>query len=235
MTWQVLLTLLAGGVAALDATPVAQSLLSQPLVTSWVMGVIWGDPMLALRVGVVLQVFAASTLPVGARTPEDFATGGVIGAGVALALAGGAPYSVAQDACALVGVTIGLVAAVSSVPLLKWQRRRSEALSRWCEDALRHGDAGALARAHRAAVVLAFAVGVLFTAAFLAVGSWGLRPVIGHHSIRLSHAWNLVQPLWLGLGLAHLLNAFVQRRFTRAALFGFGLVAGWVWLVGRGS
>jgi len=41
----------------------------------------------------------------------------------------------------------------------------------------------------------------------------------------------VAQPVWLGLGLAHLLNAFVQRRFMRAALFGLGLVVGWVLLV----
>jgi mannose/fructose/N-acetylgalactosamine-specific phosphotransferase system component IIC len=235
MNPRVLLTLLVGGVAALDATPVAQTLLSQPLITSWILGALWGEPQLALRVGVVLQVFAASTLPVGARTPEDFAIGGVVGAGVALALAVGTPFAVAHDACALVGVLVGLVAAVLGVPMLKWQRRRSEALSRWCENALRQGDPRALARAHGAAVVLAFGAGVVLTAAFLAAGSWGLRAAIEHESIRLSRAWNLVQPLWLGLGLAHLLTAFVQRRFTRAALFGFGLVAGWVLLVGRGG
>lgn len=235
MNPKVLLTLVVGGAAALDATPVAQTLLSQPLVTSWMLGAIWGDPLLALRVGVVLQVFAASTLPVGARTPEDFAIGGVVGAGVALALSVGTPFAVALDACALAGVVCGLIAAVLGVPVLKWQRRRSEALSRWCEDALRRGDAHAMARAHIAGVVLAFAAGVLCTAALLAAGSWALRSAVEHQSIRLSRAWSLVQPLWLGLGLAQLLAAFVQRRFTRAALFGFGLVAGWVLLVGRGS
>ena len=36
-------TFLLGGIAALDATPVAQTLLSQPLVTSTLLGWWWGD------------------------------------------------------------------------------------------------------------------------------------------------------------------------------------------------
>jgi hypothetical protein len=37
--------------------------------------------------------------------------------------------------------------------------------------------------------------------------------------------------LWIGLGLAQLLHAFVQRRLTRAALFGVALLAGWLVLM----
>lgn len=230
-----LLTLLLGGIAALDATPVAQSMLFQPLVTAGILGWIWGDPLLAIEVGLVLQVFAAGTLPIGARTPEDYATGGVIGVGVALALATQAPYAIGREASALAGSLCGMISATAGVPVLKWQRRRNEALSRWCEDALRRGERRALGRAHLASVVLAFAAGVVFCAVFLAAGTWSLRPVVEQHSIRMARAWDMVHPVWLGLGLAHLLHAFVQRRFTRAALFGFGLVAGWILLMLQGD
>ena len=70
----------------------------------------------------------------------------------------------------------------------------------------------------------------MFCAAFLAACAWLLPPLVAHRSIRLARAWSVAQPLWLGLGLAHLLSAFVQRRFTRAALFGLGLIVGWILL-----
>ncbi len=229
-----LATVLLGGIAALDATPVAQTLLSQPLVSATLLALVWGDWAVALKVGVVLQVFAAGTSPIGARTPEDYATGGVIGAGTALMLASNAHFSVMQDASVLVGCVAGMVAAVAGVPLIKWQRRRNEGLSRWCETAIRAGDTSALGRAHAAAVVLAFGLGLVFCAVFLAASARWLPPLVQHHSIRLARVWEVCQPLWLGLGLAHLLNAFVQRRFLRAALFGLGLVVGWVLLFVEG-
>ena len=109
MNFQVAITLLLGGLAALDATPVAQTFLSQPLVTGTLLGAVWGDWEVALEVAIVLQLLAASTVPVGARTPEDFAVGGVVGVGTALAIAAEQPFSVTRDASALLGVLVGLV------------------------------------------------------------------------------------------------------------------------------
>ena len=57
---QLLLTLLLAGIAALDATPVAQTLMSQPLITATLVGLLWGQWVLALKVGIVLQLFAAA-------------------------------------------------------------------------------------------------------------------------------------------------------------------------------
>jgi mannose/fructose/N-acetylgalactosamine-specific phosphotransferase system component IIC len=228
-------TLLLGGIAVVDATPVAQTLVSQPLVTATVLGWLWHDWRTALEVGIVLQVLAASTLPVGARTPEDYAAGGVVGAGLALMLASGQAFEFAREGCALVGVLAGLVAATGGIPLLRWQRRRNEGLARWCEAEITRGNEGALAAAQRAGIVLAFAVGVAYTAVCLGLGVWGLAGLVGHESIRLSRAWALAQPLWLGLGLAQVLNAFVRRRLVRAAIFGAALMSAWIVLVVRSA
>ena len=47
-------------------------------------------------------------------------------------------------------------------------------------------------------------------------------------SLWLARAWRLAQPLWLGLGLAQLLHAFVQRRLSRVSVFGAALIAAWL-------
>lgn len=224
-------TVLLGGVAALDATPVAQTLLSQPLVTATVLGLLWGDLPTALSVGVVLQILAASTLPVGSRTPEDYATGGVVGTGVALALGAHAPFEYLRQSAMLVGTFAGMLTAVGGVPLIKWQRRRNEGLSHWCEQALRAGDERALGRAHAAAVALAFGVGVAYCAVAMGAVFLLTRGAVVQESMRLARAWELLQPLWLGFGFAQLLHAFVQRRLTRAAVFGASLVGAWLVLV----
>lgn len=231
MNPQLLYTILLGGVAALDATPIAQTLLSQPIVTGTLLAFIWGDWQTALETAIVLQIFAATTLPVGARTPEDYATGGVIGIGLALALA--APHNIefVRQGAVLMGVIAGLLFAALGVPLIKWQRRRNEALGRWCEARLRGGDEGALAMSHRAAVFLAFGVGVGYTALGLMLGMWVLSDLVLKESLWLSEAWRLAKPILIGAGLASLLNAFVQRKLARAALFGFALIGTWLVLM----
>lgn len=222
------LTLLIGGVAALDATPVAQTFLSQPLVTATLLGAVWGEMRLALQVAVVLQILAASTVPVGARTPEDYATGGVVGVASALVLAGHHPFALTRDACAMLGVMVGLLVAVLGAGLLKWQRRLNEGLSRWCEERLRVGEERALGAAQRAAVVLAFAAGVAYCAACLAGAIAGLTRMASSESLWLARGWHLAQPLWLGLGLAQILHAFVQRRLARISVFGAALIVAWL-------
>jgi mannose/fructose/N-acetylgalactosamine-specific phosphotransferase system component IIC len=226
-----LATALLGGVAALDAEPVAQTLFSQPLVTATVLGFVWGDWATAFEVGIVLQVLAASTLPVGSRTPEDYATGGVVGVGLALALANHEAFTIAKQGCAMLGVLVGMVVATAGIPLLKWKRRTNEGLARWCEEAVRAGDAGAPARAQGAAIVLSFALGVTYTALCLGVGIVLLDRVAAQESLRLARAWTLARPLWLGLGLAQVLSAFLQRRLTRGVAFGAALVATWMFLM----
>lgn len=231
MSWHVLATVLLGGLAALDATPVAQTMFSQPLVTATLLGLIWGDWRVALEVGVVLQLLAASTMPVGSRAPEDYAAGGVVGAGVALAAASQHPFLVVQDSAALAGVFAGLVTALLGVPLTKWQRRRNEGLGRWCEAEVRRGHEGAVGEAQRAGVVLSFGVGVGYSAICLAAGVWLLAPVVAGHSLRLARAWTLAQPLWIGLGLAQVVQAFLQRRITRAVGFLVAMTAAWFLLI----
>lgn len=231
MTIPFLLTLLLGGVAVLDATPVGQTLLSQPLVTATLLGALWGDWHTAIAVGVVLQILAASTLPIGARTPEDYATGGVVGTGLALTLAHGVTLQPWRDAAQLAGVIVGLLAATSGVPLIRWQRRRNEGLSRWCEAEILAGNEHAPALASAAGVSMAFAIGVALAAVWLVGATLLLRGVVEAESLRLARAWLIAQPLWMGFGLAQLLMAFVQRRLTRAGVFGAAMVGAWLTLV----
>ncbi len=234
MSWHVLATVLLGGLAALDATPVAQTMLSQPLVTATLLGAIWGDWRVALEVGVVLQLLAASTLPIGSRAPEDYATGGVVGAGVALLAAAQHPFLMVQESAALVGVFAGVVTAILGVPLVKWQRRRNEGLSRWCEDEVRRGHEGAVGSAQRAGVVLAFGVGVGYSAICLALGAWLLGPLVAGHSLRLARAWALAQPLWIGLGLAQIVQAFVRQRVSRVVGYLAAVAVAWFLLIVTG-
>ena len=131
----------------------------------------------------------------------------------------------------MLGVLAGLITAMLGTAPLKWQRRMNEGLARWCEERLRIGDERALAAAQRAGVVLAFAVGVSYCAICLGGAVVGLRGFAGEESLKLARAWKLAQPLWLGLGLAQILHAFVQRRLTRVALFGAALIAAWLILI----
>jgi hypothetical protein len=58
-----------------------------------------------------------------------------------------------------------------------------------------------------------------------------LEDLVARESLRLARAWSLARPLWLGLGLAQVLSAFLQRRLTRGIAFGTALLAAWMFLM----
>jgi mannose/fructose/N-acetylgalactosamine-specific phosphotransferase system component IIC len=228
MSIELMGTLLIAGMAAVDTVPIGQWMLSQPLVTAALLGWLWHDIGVALAAGAVLQVLAAATLPLGARTPEDYAAGGVIGVSLALAASSGHPFATTQNAALLLGVVAGMLAALGGIPLMRWQRRRTEGLARWCEERLAAGDEGAALRASWAGVAVAFGVGVVYCALWLAIGVPLLGGWVHGESLRLARAWTMAQPLWMGFGIAQLLHSFLRHRPRRALLFAVALMGGWL-------
>jgi mannose/fructose/N-acetylgalactosamine-specific phosphotransferase system component IIC len=63
---------LLGGVVGLDATSFPQMMLSRPLVSATLTGLLFGRPAAGLMVGAILEVYALLILPFGAaRYPES--------------------------------------------------------------------------------------------------------------------------------------------------------------------
>lgn len=70
MSW--LSLALLGGVVGLDSTSFPQAMISRPLVSASLAGLLLGRPLEGMLVGVLLEVFALVILPIGAsRTPES--------------------------------------------------------------------------------------------------------------------------------------------------------------------
>lgn len=85
MTWIVLALL--GGVVALDAVSVAQTMLSRPLVAGVLAGFVVGDVVAGLQIGALLELFLLVAVPAGGgRMPE-----GGIASVVAVAAVAAAP------------------------------------------------------------------------------------------------------------------------------------------------
>lgn len=84
-----LLLALLGSVVALDATSFPQIMISRPIVSGALGGLVFGRPLEGAIVGVILEVYHVGTLPIGAaRYPEGgtaacAAAGGVAASGIA--------------------------------------------------------------------------------------------------------------------------------------------------------
>lgn len=125
-----LLLLLAWGtIVALDLVSVPQAMYARPLVAGTVTGLIAGDLMTGLQLGVLLELFALDVLPVGAARYPDHGPATV----AAVAAAAGAPWPERLGTSVLLAM---LLAVLGGWSLQRLRHLNAQAL---------HGRAAALA------------------------------------------------------------------------------------------
>jgi mannose/fructose/N-acetylgalactosamine-specific phosphotransferase system component IIC len=166
-------------------------------------GMVWGDAYSGMQVGALLQLFALAGLPLGGRTPEDFASAGIVGASIALYLRH--VMTTTSFAAPLVcGTVAGLITALVGRLLVRWLRARNVGLAHWLDAELAQGHAGAIDRAHVLGVFHAFAIGAGFVLASTVVLAASAHALVSADSLAVERACTLAEPaLWgLGAGLA---------------------------------
>lgn len=62
---------LVGGILALDRTAVFQFMLSRPIVAAPIIATMLGEPVIGIKVGLILELLWIHCLPVGASIPPD--------------------------------------------------------------------------------------------------------------------------------------------------------------------
>lgn len=162
MTWLALAVL--GGIVGLDATSVAQAMISRPLVAGALTGALLGSPIEGILVGAILEVFDLAILPIGAaRYPE----GGTAAVAAAAGYIAAAADSATMPGMLLIAVVFGLA----------WERLAgtSVVLTRRANEALLHAgdpsDARSVERRHLLAIVADFVRGAGVTVVGAAAGS----------------------------------------------------------------
>ena len=208
----VLLTLLWGGIVAVDAAPFLQVLLSQPFVAGAVTGAIWGRLEVGLELGAILQLFSLGVLPVGGRAPEDFPVGTVVGTAAACILTRLDPVASAQGGPLLFGLLAAFVTALAGRPLLVALRHRNEGLARWVESELAAGRLSALGRAQVAGIVQTFALGALWTALAVTVFALVGRALFAQSGLAFGRAWQAGAPLVWGFGAGLVVKGLTRGR-----------------------
>lgn len=151
---EILLLSVLGGILALDATGLGQTMISRPLVAGTLAGAAVGDPLAGLAVGAVLELLVLPEVPVGGgRVPEGWL--GALAAAVAAPLL---PATVAgRGTAVLFGLVWALVGGLSLPLLRRWN-------SRLLPDPGQPRPDLALDRSHRVALVLDFLRGASLAA-----------------------------------------------------------------------
>ncbi|HNW61157.1 MAG TPA: PTS sugar transporter subunit IIC [bacterium] len=231
--WQELAVVsLWGGVVALDTTAALQILISRPLVSCSVVGLLLGGFPTGFLVGLVFELLYLDELPVGGALFNEGNVGATIAAGLAVLLARstGRP-ELALFLASLTGLVMSKTGGQIVVLLRQLNTRIYARLM-----ARPRITPGAVTRAHLLALLCMFAAGCLLTLA--AVAGFGyifhlaaplVPPGLDRHLQSILYAF-------MGVGCGVLLHHFFTRRnwWHLAAGAGFGIML-WVLLAALGG
>lgn len=210
----VLTLALVGGTLALDETSLGQFMVSRPLVTGTVTGMLLGDPAAGLTLGCILELFYLAHFHVGgARFPES-----VPAAITAVAAAAAAPGPGGLALGLVCGLALGELGGRTVMALRRFNMRIVP------DPSLARVHDGEVWRAHLAALALDFLRGTAVTLVGVAL----LPPVVGW----LAPSWPLGRETTLGLLLAAgtiplgVLWRGLSGRRRRKTVFAVGLLVG---------
>lgn len=167
LPWQLAGLLCWGTLAGVDLVTFPQALLSRPLVVGAGTGLLIGDPVTGLQVGLVLELFALDVLPVGASRYPDYGPG-LVGA-VVLASGGALHHNLGVATLFALGC-----AGLGGWSLLWLRQVNGRALERHAAG-LAAGSAATIATVQYRGVASDVIRSALLTAATLGVALW-LRP-----------------------------------------------------------
>ncbi len=161
-------------VVTLDLTTFPQGLLSRPIVAASVAGVLLGEPMTGITVGMVLELYALDVMPVGASRYPDYGA-----ASVAAVTAAAMPSSGIEPltSAGLVGLPLAALGGMA----LHIHRRLNTGMVAAAADEVASGSSDAIVRLHwsgvgrdllRGAVLGAVGLGAASAAAGIGSFSW---------------------------------------------------------------
>ena len=213
---------LLGGVLGLDVVSFPQAMVSRPIVAATLSGAFVGAPAHGLLIGVVLELIALDTLPLGASRYPEWGSASVVGGALFASYPANPPGALA---IAVLGALAAAWIGGWTMVKLRWQnarwaRSRRDALAAGSPDAVIGLQLlGLTADLLRGAVFTAIAYAVLAPVARAAVGVWGL-------DARFSRAVVVGAAITVAAGAAwKIFHSTLGVRWTFLAGLGAGILA----------
>jgi mannose/fructose/N-acetylgalactosamine-specific phosphotransferase system component IIC len=210
---------LLGGVLGLDVVSFPQAMISRPIVAATLGGAFVGEASSGLLIGVVLELIALDTLPLGASRYPEWGSASVVGGALFASHALHPPG--AMGVAVLATLATAWIGGWTMVKLrgqnARWARRRRDAIAAGSRDAVIGLQLlGLTADLLRGALFTALAYAVLAPVARAAIGVWGL-------DARLSRAVVVAAAITVAAGAAwKIFHSTLGVRWTFIA----GLAAG---------
>lgn len=208
MFFEISITAIVGAILCLDRV-FLQVMISRPVVSGAIIGLILGDLYVGLITGALIELLWIDRLPVGTVVPPNDTISAVI-ISASVILAGRSLGPVSKEVIAL-GIILLLPTALLGQIMDIWIIRGNDKISRDALKRAAEGDIEGVSRQHIAALARTYLINAVFIFAALGVGVFALKgvyPLIPSTALRSLMYIYLFLPI---LGVAVALNTIHLR------------------------
>lgn len=229
MLQKYLIIFMAGGIVGLDTTAAWQILISHPLISSTIIGWIFGDLSLGLFFGLVMELLWMKDVPVGGAKFPEGNIGSLVGISTIILIQ---PKGALQNpVLVLLGLLYGfLLAHLIGYTILR-MRRNNLIFVHWADNFAEKGNAAGVAWMHRLGVFHTFAHGAIWTVLTVWVGTllldWICRLPLSWLNLSILH----IKYTFLGVGIGVIGYYYTGRKNRSILIVGLciGLLIGILW------
>jgi len=219
----------SGGIIGLDTTAAWQMLISHPLISSTLIGWIFGDLPFGLFFGLTMELIWLKDIPVGGAKLPEGNIGSFVGVSTVL-------FAQPQGALNQPWVVFGgflyafLIAYLAGFTVLQ-MRRNNQILAKWADHFAVKGSSSGVAWMHRLGIVHAFFHGAIWTVVAAWLGARGLNEFAlwtrdwGHLTL-FGLKYTL---LGMGIGIVGYYHTSKKNYPILFAGIVIGLLIGWLW------
>jgi len=218
METHVLLFCLLGGLVSADTDAAGQFMVSQPLVSCTLAGAIFGNLLLGLTVGVLMQMPFLVEVPVGGTKVSLGNLGAFVAAGVAVKL--NQIFPTLSNSILVLTVLYGLFLSWATYPCLIWMRQLNLRLLYRADRAAEEGKLGQITWLNYLGVFNTYIFGLISSASFFILGNVFLTFIIRFIPIQLDSAFRLGKAVLLGAGVGILLWLFMRKSKIKYMVLG---------------
>lgn len=225
-----LLLLLLGGIVSMDTTSGPQVMVSEPLVSCSLLGILLGMPVYGLLMGLLFQLLWFDYMPLGAVRLTDNNMASFISTASLLTAAKvyGFDSSLVR-AAVLPSMLFGIAVGLSGLYLTDFIRKKNGLRSEEIVSSLEQGEMPSLGIKHLLGIGACFLKGVLMSLVFVPAGAY-ICGLVGRFPFKAVLVLGTGSFIIWGTVAASALHFYWQ--YGRRRYFLIGSIGGFLWLLG---
>ena len=216
---EILLISFIAGIVSIDTASAWQVMISQPVVSCPIIGLIFGDPEIGLFMGILLELPWLINIPLGGFHGSEGNLGAIVATALSIYLKSLEVNT--ENIIVIIAILYSLIISRAGGYLVEKVRRANLALIYSADRAAGKGDVSRITWLNSAGTIYSFLMGFFLVGIGFSVGIIILKPIAAFIHPDFRAAFGLAKYGLLGLGVGAVATIFINRETKWYALVPF--------------